>query len=361
MQINSLNSTVIIGEALEKALGKAIKACKPSKLFVLTDENTVIHCLPILRKIDEVATVPVLTIGAGEGNKKIGSVEKVWQFLTDNGADREALMINLGGGMIGDLGGFAAATFKRGINFVNIPTTLLAQVDASIGGKLGFNFAGLKNEVGLFHAPQFVILSPEFLASLDKENLLSGYAEMMKHAFIYGEEHWKKLKEFSFTVGELNYSKLESLISKSVLIKNDYVQSDFREKGMRKALNFGHTYGHAIESYLMEDNRPVLHGAAVAHGMVCELYLSHKKHGLPITLVNEVKDFVFNNYGKVTGLPAVFDRLNALMQHDKKNQNNKVNFTLLSNIGNVEINQHLGVETLREAIDFYDRTEIVVS
>lgn len=353
MQINSLNSTVIIGEPLEKALTKALGECKPTKIFLLADENTALHCLPLLAKMDCLKSIPVMSIGAGEKSKSVNSVAEVWHFLTENGADRKSLLINLGGGMIGDLGGFAAATFKRGIDFINIPTTLLAQVDASIGGKLGFNFSGLKNQIGLFSAPRFVLVSPVFLSTLDKGNLLSGYAEMLKHAMIYSIEHWKKLKEFDLQAKELDLKKLESLITKSVLIKNDFVQSDFREKGRRKALNFGHTFGHAIESLLMEQNRPVLHGEAVAHGMVCELYLSHAKHALPIELVEEVKDFVIANYGRIDDLDTYQDRVFELMQHDKKNEKNRINFSLISKLGEVEINQYCTDEALKDAISFY--------
>jgi len=354
MQINSLDSTVIIAEPLKKALDRALSNCKPDKIFLLADENTAQHCLPILAQIEVVQHIPVMSIGVGEENKSVNSVAQVWHFLTENGADRKSLLINLGGGMIGDLGGFAAATFKRGIDFINIPTTLLAQVDASIGGKLGFNFSGLKNQIGLFSAPKYVIVTTDFLKTLDKENILSGYAEMMKHALIYSVEHWKKLKEFDLNAEELDLRQLQTLITKSVLIKNDFVQSDFREKGRRKALNFGHTFGHAIESLLIEQNRPVLHGAAVAHGMVCEMYLSHKKHALSIDLVNEVKEFVFENYGKLDGLLDSYDRILELMQHDKKNEKSQINFTLISGLGDVEINQNCEELQLRQALDFYE-------
>ncbi len=358
MQISSLNSTVIIGEPLDKALEKALNHCKPSKVFILVDENTSIHCLPVLTEIEEVKQAPVLAIGAGEKNKSVDSVAKVWQFLTDNGADRKSLLINLGGGMIGDLGGFVAATFKRGIDFINIPTTLLAQVDASIGGKLGFNFNGLKNQIGLFSAPRFVIVSPVFLKTIDKDNLLSGYAEMMKHALIYSVEHWKKLKEFDLNGEELNLKQLGTLITKSVLIKNDFVQNDFREKGVRKALNFGHTFGHAIESLLIEQGTPILHGAAVAHGMVCEMYLSHLKHAIPIELVEEVKEFVFENYGKLENLTDQFDKIFELMLHDKKNEKEKINFTLISGLGDVEINQNCDKDMLRKALSLYEYQKV---
>ncbi|MEN9444530.1 MAG: hypothetical protein RIS47_1420 [Bacteroidota bacterium] len=354
MQISSLDSVVLIGEPLEKSFEAVLKACKPERIFVLTDENTLVHCLPVLQKVKGLREAPVYTIGAGEDHKSIASAEKIWDFLTQNHADRHSLLVNLGGGMVGDLGGFAASTFKRGMDFVNIPTTLLAQVDASIGGKLGVNFAGYKNHIGIFGAPKFVIVVPEFLETLDKDNILSGYAEMLKHALIYSAEHWRKLKEIKLDDASIDLKALDKLITKSILIKNDFVQKDFREKNIRKALNFGHTVGHAIESMLIERGTPILHGAAVAHGLVCECYLSYKKHGLPLALVHEIRQLVLSNYGVIDNLASNFNLIMSLMSHDKKNENARINFTLISGFGDVEINQICTEADIKEALVFYN-------
>ena len=357
MQISSLDSVVLIGEPLGAALKKALKACESDKIFVLTDTNTYTHCLPVLQRLSVVKHMEVLQVGAGETHKSIASAEYIWDVLTQHKADRGSVLINLGGGMIGDLGGFAASTYKRGIRFINMPTTLLSQVDASIGGKLGVNFGGLKNQVGLFKAPDYVIASTEFLHTLDRDNLLSGYAEMLKHALIYSAEHWKKLTEFDILAPQLNYEALEKLISKSIFIKNDFVKKDFREKNVRKALNFGHTVGHAIESWAIETGQPMLHGAAVAHGMVCEAYLSHKKALLDKRIVSEVKNLVHKLFGRIDNLSNNADTLMRLMEHDKKNSLSRINFSLISAIGEVELDKNATAAEIVEALNYYDEVE----
>lgn len=351
MRINSLESTIIVANDLQKEFSFALKSYKENKKYILVDTNTRQHCLPVIEKFEEIKGVDIIEIPAGEDNKSIDNVVKIWNHLSKNGADRKSLLINLGGGMLSDLGGFAASTFKRGIDFINIPTTLLSQVDASIGGKLGINFNHLKNEIGVFNVPQFVIIDTVFFNTLDDKNILSGYAEMIKHALIYSIEHWNKLK--TIDIRNTKYETLKQSISKSLLIKNDFVLSDFKEGNIRKALNFGHTIGHAFESFMIENGTPLLHGEAVAHGIICELYLSLKKLGFPENLLNEIAEYILINYGKISIPENIYEQLYDLMKHDKKNENQKINFTLLSNIGEIEINEQCSKELVFNSFDFY--------
>jgi len=253
--------------------------------------------------------------------------------------------------MLTDLGGFAASTFKRGMDFVNIPTTLLAQVDASIGGKTGFNFNGLKNEIGVFMEPNSVIINTNFLKTIDKENFLSGYAEMLKHGLIKSCEHWNELLKFDME--SINYDVLQEIISHSVAIKEWHVLNDLREQHIRKALNFGHTIGHAFESYAMKTGHPILHGYAVVYGMIAELYLSVKQCGLGIDELNSISDWLIDKYGKFEIQESDFEALYQLMTHDKKNEGNRINFTLIPEIGKVEINVDSSKELIVEALEYY--------
>ncbi len=263
---------VIICDNLNENLSAAIQQCTHDKLFVLTDEHTHPLCLPIISGFDCMKDAIEICIGAEDVNKTLETLAKVWKALGDQGATRHSLLINLGGGMVTDLGGFAASTFKRGIKYINIPTTLLAMVDASVGGKTGINFNGLKNEVGVFSPAEFVLIDTSFLKSLDTYNLLSGYAEMLKHGIISTTDHWAEL--LNFDMDNIDYTALQALVAQSVQIKENIVEQDPYEKGIRKALNLGHTVGHAFESLALETNHPVLHGYAVAWGIVCELLSS---------------------------------------------------------------------------------------
>lgn len=352
MQISSLNSTILISGNIEENLLKIAEKYQGRRLFILTDENTFEHCLPMVANIPGLIEASVITVGVGELHKTIETAVKIWSYLSSRGANRNSVLINLGGGMICDLGGFAASTFKRGMPFVNIPTTLLAQVDASVGGKTGINFRSLKNEVGVFNAPELVIVYAGFLKTLDKRNLLSGYAEMVKHALIYSEEHWSKLKQFDVT-GDFDYNKLTTLIWKSIFIKNDFVQKDPIEKNLRKVLNFGHTIGHAFESYSMQSKKPLLHGEAIAHGMVCEMYLSMVKFKLPESLVTEVREFIDMRYGSFSFNETDFEALYDFMQHDKKNDHDKINFSLLKGIGMPEVNVVCNKDEIMAALRRY--------
>ena len=253
--------------------------------------------------------------------------------------------------MVTDLGGFAAATFKRGIAYINIPTTLLAMVDASVGGKTGINFNGLKNEIGAFAPAVSVLLETEFLRSLDAHNFFSGYAEMLKHGLISTSQHLDEL--LAFDTDQPDYTQLKELVGQSVQVKEDIVEQDPKEHGIRKSLNLGHTIGHAFESLALAEDRPVLHGYAVAWGLVCELYLSHLKTGFPKERLRQVVQFVRQNYGAFTFTCQHYDRLYELMQHDKKNTAGVINFTLLKDVGDICLNQTADKDTIFETLDFY--------
>jgi 3-dehydroquinate synthase len=275
----------------------------------------------------------------------------VWTELQRGGATRHSLMINLGGGMVTDLGGFAASTFKRGLNYINIPTTLLAMVDASVGGKTGINFGGLKNEIGVFSCAKSVILDTTFLKTMDHENICSGYAEMLKHGLIANEDMLAELLNFDLDV--IDYYQLSRMLADSVQVKERIVDEDPTEQGIRKALNLGHTIGHAFESFAMKSMKPVLHGYAVAYGLVCELYLSCVKTGFPVDRMRQVVRFINENYGKLPVTCDDYPTLLELMTHDKKNVGDTINFTLLGGVGDIRINQTATKEEICEALDFY--------
>ena len=252
--------------------------------------------------------------------------------------------------MVTDLGGFAASTFKRGLAYINIPTTLLSQVDASVGGKTGINFGGLKNEIGVFNQAASVILSSDFLRTLDLENLLSGYADMLKHALISDEKSWAELLRFDLE--ELDYEQLGVLVAKSVAIKEGIVEQDPTEKGLRKALNLGHTAGHALESLAMEEGRTILHGYAVAYGLICELYLSVVRCNFPKDRLRQTVQFIRQHYGCFDIDCKKYEHIYQLMTHDKKNMGDTINFTWLAGIGDIRINQQATKDEIFEMLDF---------
>ena len=293
----------------------------------------------------------MITIAPSDEAKNISTLTKVWSALQEGGASRHSLMVNLGGGMVTDLGGFAASTFKRGMAYINIPTTLLAQVDASVGGKTGINFGGLKNEIGVFNCASSVILSSAFLRTLDTENLLSGYAEMLKHGLLSTRENWAELLCFDIT--NPDFDTLQMLVAKSVAIKEEIVNIDPTEKGIRKALNLGHTSGHALESLALEEERTILHGYAVAWGLMMELYLSAKKCSFPAKEMHQLENFVKEHYGKFLYECKHYDTLYKYMTHDKKNENGNINFTLMGAIGDIRINQTATKDEIEEMLDYY--------
>ena len=351
-------------------LPSAIASAQPDRIFVLTDANTNQLCLPLLQQLG--VSAPVITIGASDEAKNLESLSQVWTALSQGGATRHSLLVNLGGGMVTDLGGFAASTFKRGIKYINIPTTLLAMVDASVGGKTGINFCGLKNEIGVFSESEAVIIDTAFLRTLGTHDLLSGYAEMLKHGLISTEQHLAELLRFDIvalnrvqigTVGgpDLDsdapdnaddYALLGTLIAKSVGVKQDIVTQDPHEHGLRKALNLGHTVGHALESTALALRHPVLHGYAVAWGLMCELYLSVAKCGFPQATLRKMAHFIVENYGRPAITCKQYDSLYELMKHDKKNTAGTINFTLLSDVGRLQLDQHCSKELIFEALDF---------
>ncbi|MBQ8386885.1 MAG: 3-dehydroquinate synthase [Paludibacteraceae bacterium] len=334
------------------------------QLFVLTDSHTAEYCLPILA--DSIGQIPyhLLTIEAGEQSKNLASVQAVWDFMLKHRATREALLINLGGGMITDLGGFAAATYMRGIRFVNIPTTLLAMVDASSGGKTGVDYQGIKNVIGTFTPPVATLIHPDFLRTLPAIELLSGFAEMLKHALIASPKEWIKLLQLAQE--ELPQEQFVEALSSidalqaSIQIKENVVSQDPHEAGLRKILNFGHTVGHAIESTMLHQTTPhytmlhhTSHGYCVLWGMVAEVYLSVVHTGCPREVLQQLTQIMLQWYGKPQCDCKQRDQLIQRMYQDKKNNANQTpNFTLLRNIGEPIINQHLTEADINEALEY---------
>jgi 3-dehydroquinate synthase len=346
-----MKQQIIRCNSIEKDLTVLLGSLNYDGLFLLSDENTYTFCFPRLGSIPEIRIAKPIIIPPGDENKNPETLSKVWEFLSQNGANRKSLLINLGGGMLTDLGGFAAATFKRGIRFINIPTTLLGAVDAAVGGKTGVNFKGLKNEIGAFAPAIAVLIDSNFFKTLDHVNLLSGYAEMLKHALLSSQQELDELLRFDLE--NPDYQKLNNLLFESVLVKERIVTEDPTEQGIRKALNLGHTFGHAFESLSYELKRPILHGYAVAWGIVCELYLSFIKLGFDKNILTKTVQFIKENYGTFFLDCNHYSRIYELMQHDKKNESKNINFTLLKAVGKIEINQTAHLKEIDETIDFY--------
>lgn len=342
---------VIIADNLERCLAEAIGKAEHDRLFVLTDTTTKQLCWPVVQDYAIMKDAIMITIQPTDEAKTLETLATVWTSLQNGGATRHSLMINLGGGMVTDLGGFAASTFKRGMAYINIPTTLLSQVDASVGGKTGINFGGLKNEIGVFNCASSVILSSTFLRTLDTGNMLSGYAEMLKHGLLSSKENWAELLTFDITTPD--YATLQNLVAKSVAIKEEIVNEDPTEKGIRKALNLGHTAGHAIESLALKEGRTILHGYAVAWGLLMELYLSARKCGFPAKEMHQMEAYIKEHYGKFLYECKHYETLYNFMSHDKKNQGGNINFTLLGGIGDIRINQTASQDEIEEMLDYY--------
>mgnify|MGYP002551376694 CR=1 FL=1 len=343
---------VVISKDLKADLQAFFASMSYDKLFILTDTNTQEKCYPLIKDIPALQDTPVITVQAGDTHKDIEQVAYIWSRLSNEGASRNWLLVNLGGGMITDMGGFAGATFKRGLRTVNIPTTLMASVDAAVGGKTGINFNGLKNEVGSFYPPECVFIDCEFLRTLDRDNLLSGYAEMIKHALISSMDIYASVLLFDLDA-KIDYAFLNRMVAQSVAVKERIVGEDPKEHGIRKALNFGHTIGHAYESLSFKKDRPLLHGHAVAAGIVSELYLSHKVCGFPMEKLSQVVYYLKEYYPAFVFDCKDYDTLYELMTHDKKNEAGIINFTLLSQVGDVQINQQVSKEKILESLDFY--------
>ena len=346
-----MKQQIILSQDLESDLAKALALCCHDRIFVLTDEMTEALCWPLLSRFHMLRDVRLITIKASDSHKSLDSLVKVWTSLSNGGATRHSCLINLGGGMVTDLGGFAASTFKRGIDFIQIPTTLLAMVDASVGGKTGINFNGLKNEIGVFNEAASVLLNTRFLETLDETNIRSGYAEMLKHGLISNTQMWADL--LCFDLAQPDLFRLQEMVGASVKVKENIVRKDPTERGIRKALNFGHTVGHAFEAWSLAVKRPLLHGYAVAFGLVCELYLSVVKQGFPVEKMRKTVRFINDYYGKLDFSCDDYSALIALMHHDKKNEAGQINFTLLADVGDIHINQTATEEEITDALDFY--------
>ena len=346
-----MKQKVVISGNLERDLVNAISECEHDRIFVLTDETTQQLCWPKIKNFKALKNSTPIIIKATDTHKNLDTLSQVWQALSNGGATRHSLMINLGGGMVTDLGGFAASTFKRGIDFINIPTTLLAMVDASVGGKTGINFGGLKNEIGVFSDSRFVIINTQFLDTLDHDNICSGYAEMLKHGLISDERTWAELVTFNLDTPDL--SQLQRMVAESIKVKERIVEADPHEHGIRKALNLGHTMGHAFESFAMRRGTPILHGYAVAYGLISELYMSARKTAFPTDRMHQTVRFIRENYGTLNITCDDYPTLIELMHHDKKNTSGIINFTLLGNVGDIRINQTANEEEIKEALDFF--------
>ncbi len=351
--MNSIRSdsfSVHFGDSAFTELKQYVLMQRYSSIFVLVDENTKTHCLPVLQNFNlEFPITEVLIIPAGEENKNIATCERVWWALAQAGADRKSLLLNLGGGVLTDLGGFVASTYKRGIDFINVPTTLLAMVDASVGGKTGVDLGNLKNQIGVINQPVMVLVNTRFLNTLEHRQRNSGFAEMLKHGLIKSLPYWEALKKVT------SYTQLDDYIYTSVQIKNEVVQEDPYEKGLRKILNYGHTLGHAIESYFLEqDNREsLLHGEAIAAGMILEAHLSHTLTGLSFLQCEDIKQVFLGRFGKIRFSETDIDEICELLIYDKKNSHGNINFVLLKAIGTCVLDVTAPIENIKNAFAYY--------
>ncbi|WP_111670350.1 3-dehydroquinate synthase [Algoriphagus litoralis] len=338
---------VIFTSEAANALSGVLAQVNFSRLVVLTDSNTQAHCLPLVNGILPNDTI-YISVEPGEIHKNLETCKQIWSEMTEAALDRKALMLNLGGGVVTDMGGFCASLYKRGIRFINMPTTLLSQVDASVGGKLGVDFKGLKNHLGVFNEPETVIIAPEFLQTLPKAELRSGYAEILKHGLIRDKAYFEKLKTENW-----DSQDWESLIRHSVGIKKAVVEADPKEAGLRKILNFGHTIGHAFESYFLDSENHLLHGEAIALGMICEGFLSFQKIGFSFEELDQLTKMMLQIYGKVEFSEEHLNPILDLCLQDKKNEGSTLLFSLLNSIGDCDYNIQVNREEIREAIQYY--------
>ena len=351
--MKSIQAATYLVHFQEKAyqeLSKLVDTSNYSTIFILVDENTFEHCYP--KFIQNLATntrIEIIEIESGEINKNLETCIGVWNAITELGGDRKSLLITLGGGVITDLGGFVASCFKRGIDFVNIPTTLLSMVDASVGGKTGVDLGVLKNQIGLFANPEMVLIDTDYLTTVSEREIKSGTAEIIKYGVTYDVHLFNEIKENK----NLN---INDLIFRSIEIKNEVVLEDPKEKNIRKILNFGHTLGHAIESFHLdsEDKENLTHGEAIAIGMVCESYMSAKLLGFPSEKVKDVKEVVVAIYNKTKLLKEDFPAIIELLKHDKKNINGQVNFVLLNDYENYKLDCKVSEELIVESMEFYN-------
>ncbi|MDE6267423.1 MAG: 3-dehydroquinate synthase [Muribaculaceae bacterium] len=350
-----MNQQLIFTNHVAQKLDELVAGMNPANVVVLVDSNVREAVIPRMQEESEtIAKATVVVVKPGENHKTTDTLSEIWDQLIKAGVTRKSLLINMGGGVITDMGGFAASTFKRGIPFINIPTTLLGAVDASVGGKTGVNFNGLKNQIGAFANAETVIVSSTFFKTLPDSELWSGYAEMIKHGAISSKDHFDQLLKYDLTGRD--YDKMLTLMEENVQVKSNIVAADPTENGIRKALNLGHTVGHAYEELAMERHSPISHGYAVIFGLLTELILSKNKAGFPAEEVDRLAAYVRKHYGRFSFGTDEYDRLIALMRHDKKNYTaDEINFTLLTNIGEVEIDRTATEDEIRGAFDEYLR------
>ena len=351
-QINSNNHSIFFNDDCFTFLSESLKDGSYSKIFILADSETVQHCVPgFLSNMQTNIPFEIIEFEAGEENKTIETCMQIWQVLIDLGGDRKSLIINVGGGVVTDLGGFVASTFKRGIDFINVPTSLLAMVDASVGGKNGVDLGNLKNQIGTITNPKAVLIHTGFLETLPQIQMRSGLAEMLKHGLIQDAEYWQLFKHLD----ELTTEHLDALIYRSVEIKNNIVTQDLTETGIRKALNFGHTIGHAIESYCMEAQHipTLLHGEAIAIGIILESYLSLEKQYITFEQYTDIKETILSIFNKPDFNSDDIEAILELLIYDKKNEFGKIQFCLLNGIGDVMINQEVDNELIYKAFEDY--------
>jgi 3-dehydroquinate synthase len=333
-------------------VNKHLKENNFSKIFIIVDENTHEHCLPhFLKKLETNVIIEIIEIEAGEINKTIDTCVGVWNSLSELDADRKSLLINIGGGVITDLGGFVACTFKRGISYINVPTSLLSMVDASVGGKTGVDLGHLKNQIGVISNPGLVLIDTAFLDTLPQNQMRSGLAEMLKHGLITGENYWNNFLDLS----KLSLNDLDTLIYESVVIKKNVVEEDPYENGLRKTLNFGHTLGHAIESYFLSNpnKTTLLHGEAIVVGMILACYISTELVDFPKETTVKIKDLFLSYYGKVNIDESEYSAIIELLKYDKKNHHGNINFVLLESIGKPKIDCLVEDKIIIEAFEFY--------
>jgi 3-dehydroquinate synthase len=344
----SLKDYEIIFDDTLSSLPNFLAEHKYSKVFVVVDENTKQHCLPILQNV--LTAIEIIETKSGEIYKNLATCEFIWQQLIEQNADRKSVIINLGGGVIGDMSGFAASCYKRGIDFINIPTTLLSQVDSSIGGKLGIDFKYGKNLIGLFRNPKLVLVSSQFLKTLPKRQFINGWSEIIKHALIKDKTQWQLYKNI-----DIHNCDMNAIVFHSLQIKKAVVEADPYENGLRKILNFGHTIGHAIEAYSLEhDETPLLHGEAIAIGMICESFLSIKKCGLTQDELNEITKLILKYFPKYNIENYNTDKIITSMLSDKKNNATKILAALLSEIGNSVFDIEINKDEILESLNYYN-------
>lgn len=350
--ISANNYSILFSKKGYQTLNSLLEKANYSFIFIIVDTHSNEYCLPHF--LPELATeipIEIIEFESGESSKNIETCVQIWEALTELGADRKSLIINLGGGVVTDLGGFVASTYKRGIDFINVPTTLLGMVDASIGGKNGVDLGTLKNQIGIINNPELVLIDTGFLDTLPQNEMLSGLAEMLKHGLVFDKKYWEQFLDLSL----IDFADFDELIYRSIIIKNEIVMQDPTENGIRKALNFGHTLGHAIESYFLESQSKtsLLHGEAIAIGMVLESHISMKKNLLTTLEYLEIKNTITTIFKPIIFEENDLKPIIDFLIHDKKNEYGTIQFALLKGIGNIAINQTVENELIHQAFEDY--------